>query len=147
MTEYKYTPEQHRAHCHFPLLSCPEPEGKFDISLLRKAVEWAKAESELERGDSSWDQSTWREVGRCGTTYCVAGFVCEVSGERWSVDFPSWVFDPETKQDVNPGEVAARHLGLYECEANDLFHGSNSIHMVLDYARAFAARRGEELGL
>lgn len=141
-----YTPEQHKQHCSYALGHKCTEANEFNLPLLRKAIEWAKAEAALEN-NGQWDQGTWRRVEACGTKYCVAGYVCETMGERWHPEYPQWVMDAETGNDVIPGQVAAQHLGLYECEAAQLFRGDNSIHMVLDYARAFAARRGEELGL
>lgn len=138
-----YTPNQHRKHCLYNI-TCTEVT-EFNLPLLRKAVEWAKAESELDNGQ--WMQDTWRTVTRCGTTYCIAGYVCETMGERWSPEYPQWVMDADTGDEVIPGQVAAKHLGLYACEAAHLFRGDNMIYSVIDFARAFAARRGEELGL
>lgn len=111
-----------------------------NIPLLRKAVEWAEAEAAKEdQEQSEWDQLYWRDVGfrACGTTYCIAGYVCEVSGEEWTSGVT-------TANGAVP-RVAADLLGLGQDDAWALFDAENSIERVREVAERIAERAGERL--
>jgi hypothetical protein len=124
---------------------------ELDVPLLRKAVEWVQAEAQKPPRESEWYQGEWRakgiEVGRtCGTVYCVAGYVAEVTGTEWgwpvgdclSVVSESGQFASVIAQDA---------LGLSEDEADELFDGDNTAKDVLRIARNICEERGTELGL
>lgn len=132
-----------------------------NIDLLRKAVQWAQAESEKE--DSQWDQSDWargvltgEEVGHhavlCGTSFCIAGWVCHEAGDRFVIKKDDWVSASTYR--VLPKDAAfVEHvrdravelLGISYGEAELLFDGSNGIKAVERFAAAIAASYGETL--
>lgn len=121
-----------------------------DIPLLRKAVEWVEHEAaKPDPLDREWDQSRWRrpaavrsaEYGQdCGTSYCVAGYVCQVSGVQWENAYGG---------DVVGGDHAAgrakRLLGLRPEEATELFSAINCATTIRRVAEQVAARAGETL--
>lgn len=122
-----------------------------NIPLLRKAVEWAEAEALKDPTESEWIQDFWRTTPqdytetygetRCGTAYCIAGYMCQISGL-------SWVTSDDVLVDGEPtfaGTVAARLLGLPWERARDLFQGYNTIEDVRRIANEIAAEAGERL--
>lgn len=113
-----------------------------NIPLLRKAVEWAEAEAAKPTG-GLWIQQLWytrpdatgyeadlRErnglTPECGTSYCIAGFVCDVEG-----------IDALGYWDVS----AAKALGLSVSQCVPLFHASNTIADVRRIAEDIAGER------
>jgi hypothetical protein len=127
----------------------------FDISWLRKAIEWVTEQVALPETERVWNQAVWREQGalsgrNCKTVMCVAGYLAECSPDY------TWRF-PELSDDIEmigprnefstPREVAAQMIGLCSCEASALFHANNTAAMVVDVARSVAASRGEDLGV
>lgn len=120
---------------------------KFDLPLLRKAVEWAEAEAKLPETDSQWYQGTWCSPGSavertCGTAYCIAGFVVSTQ----------YTFDQMWEGDVEISSTAMEMLGLnYEegvggsLGTAGLFAAYNDIDDIREIARRIAANHGEEL--
>ena len=110
--------------------------------LLRKAVEWASAEAELleshgwdedvvrddEYKDMTWNQQYWNmgvfdeNATRCGTTYCIAGWVGQHLDERYRED--------TRVAGVHVRDFAQVNLGLTYVEAESLFSGGNNIEAV-----------------
>lgn len=139
-----------------------EVDPTFDLPLLRKAVEWAVEQHEKGlRGEfCEWEQAVWRsnvdyiENGRpvCGTVYCVAGYVCEISGVAL---YGNAIEDDGRTRNAegyyinyeDPGDRAQRLLGLTRDEAVRLFDEENTIDEVLETARFIAIQHGQELGL
>lgn len=110
-----------------------------DVPKLRKVVEWARVQDALEqRGkDSEWYQSSWvshahenicenpacwdceeaRKRARCGTRYCLAGYVAHLDGvmETFQLQRGAQVLTLEseyTKDGEHVSGYAARALGL-----------------------------------
>lgn len=139
-------------------------EPEFNLPLLRKAVEWVVGEAARPEAECEWYQGTWRvtEPKRmlnrsCGTAFCVAGYVCEVSGGKWygnsHVLFPvageegpvASFRTPNGDALMGPDDRAQRLLGIYGREAGRLFAGSNTAKDVVKIASEIARNHGEEL--
>jgi hypothetical protein len=112
--------------------------GPVDIPLLRKAVEWAEVEAAKPTEQCQWYQGAYDvpayEVNRkCGTCYCIAGWVCLVA-------------DGEVPE-FGIGPRAAELLGIPD-EHNyegGLFWDTNTIEDVRRIAEGIAAEAGERL--
>lgn len=70
--------------------------------------------AQIEREPERWDQSLWRFIDpACGTSFCMAGWTCELSGVKWS-NYDGGVADHSK---LNDGErvwaVASRALVGY----------------------------------
>lgn len=122
-----------------------------NIPLLRKAVEWAEAEAAKTDGTCEWDQVAWARKTKCGTSFCIAGYVVMASVPGAVI--PNLAFQEEgewLQLDVN-GEpeswpdVAQAQLHITDTEANWLFEANNSITDVRKFAERIAARAGERL--
>ena len=123
-----------------------------NIPLLRKCIEWAEAEHAKGEALSEWWQGMWavtpqeRDEGifgmpqkapECGTTYCIAGYICESQGLH---DMPGW---------AGPAAAALGlvwSLGFYGDEvdapaANRLFYANNTIEDVRRIAEDIAGER------
>lgn len=118
-----------------------------NVPLLRKAVEWVREQAALPRRQSAWYQGNWaiagEELGReCGTAYCVAGYVAQLSGEVVTMggSWPRLVDDDG--QDLAISEYAQAQLGLVTDEADALFAAANGLEDVEWVASQLA---GEEL--
>ena len=113
-----------------------------NIPLLRKAVEWAEAEAAKPTG-GLWIQQLWytrpgaggyeaelRErnglTPKCGTSYCIAGYVCDVEGIDALGYWP---------------QRAAEALGLSESACAPLFNANNTITDVRLVAERLAGER------
>lgn len=129
---------------------------EFNLPLLRKAVEWVEHEDAKPPGEfCEWAQLTWRTQRACGTAYCVAGYVCQISGGQWIPG--SHVLEFEEGEDgrlftngsrrrgISAMSRATRLLGLRDTEAATLFEASNSAEEIRGYAERFANRRGKKL--
>lgn len=130
-----------------PIGDASMTEGTVNIPLLRKAVEWAEVEAAKPPELREWKQGDWRvtparageylPVPACGTTYCIAGYVCAVMGDKWLNDTSSgWLADHRSV----PG-AAASHLGLSQEVADELFRGRNTIEDVRRIAEDIAGER------
>lgn len=128
------------------------PRPQLNVALLRKATDWVKEQAALPDERREWYQRTWRGPGEdslrtCGTTYCMAGYVCEVSGLEWvhpaEHDYAELVYlDGET---TNAAVAARRLLGLTELESELLFAGSRESDSIVELAESIAQRAGETL--
>lgn len=129
-----------------------------DIGLLRKAVDWVEHEAAKPAPEREWNQGLWHETvnlrNRCGTTFCVAGYIADISGGEWTGPDSSYlVATPEElaagvaddDNEVHASERAARLLGLNHYKAMDMFQGHNSAAEVRRMAVQFAREAGEEL--
>jgi hypothetical protein len=127
---------------------------EINIPLLRKAVEWVEAQDALPEIDSEWFQGNYvlgpaakalYLVGRehrseiqnlhqvaahCGTVYCVAGYIGQLTDERYK--------HSDIVGGVHVSAVAERELGLTYGQAQELFHGSNSAAHIRELAERFA---------
>lgn len=156
-----------------------------DIKRLRKAVEWAEKEAAREE-EGNWNQGSWAEgtvAGEidmkngwdvdiievdCGTSFCIAGYVCASEGDRFVVTSePGYRYSPGRKvsvDDVLPKgydqvvSIEDRALALLGIDSDmieveedgkiwdeRLFYGDNSIEDVRRIAAAIAAEHGHEL--
>lgn len=126
-----------------------------DIPLLRKAVEWAEAENAKPLAECRWFQELYRVKGDsiardCGTAYCIAGYVAEISGCQWHPELFEFLLPEDGEWAPPSGTVgvhsrARRLLGLAHEEAHDLFESGNTIEDVRRIAEQIAARAGERL--
>lgn len=129
-----------------------------NVPLLRKAVEWAEAESMKPRELCQWYQGAWSKVvtedmrfidpetdefylksPECGTAYCIAGYADQLAtgGVEYTVGF-----DSETGQWRSSIEVSAREvLNLTWEQADDLFFMNNTIEDVRRIAEKIAGER------
>lgn len=163
-----------------------------NIELLRQAVAWAEEEAAKENG--SWNQDSWAqgEVGKqklkdedgdewlrvkvsCGSSYCVAGNICAMQGDRFVVESDKyWNGDPYyepgdvvdvdyvipkgSKERIEIQQRALDLLGVssviyqegngdeYDWDTyRDLFDGYNTIEDVREIAEELARRHGMEL--
>lgn len=112
-----------------------------NMQLLRKVWEWVVFEAGKAPSSRQWDQGNFRGVDDCGTTYCVAGYVCLVQGHEW--------FSPTADARLSDGrmvyDVAKAELGLTNPEAHELFLEAQDLVAVRDAMRDVAARAGETL--
>ena len=158
-------------------------EKTFDIALLRKAVDWAKEEVEghhthkeqWSRPDR-WFQGWWgkvrlskkalesgERVGRtgyfavdqlsCGSTGCLAGHICTLSGDRYVIDhnqanehFVGLMIDVTTvittEGKIYPINARAQELLGLDSDWG-LFAGENSVEDLETIAAQIAADHGE----
>ena len=137
-------------------MTAPTP----NLPLLRKAVEWAEAEAAKPLTESAWDQSVYRMSGSeldrtCGTAFCIAGYVAEITGAQWAgAGQSSWLVadDDDPPEHVSPmyGLVFIEHrvsrlLGVTEREGEYLFDPDRTIDDLRIAAEEIAARAGERL--
>jgi hypothetical protein len=123
--------------------------SKFNLPLLRKAVEWAESEARKPEAESEWFQGAYAIEGgdisrHCGTAYCIAGFVALHDGGH---DLTPDYIDGDDK-----ASVARDLLGIDEYDAwggdvdqDGLFAPYNRIEDVRDIAENIARKYGEEL--
>jgi len=158
-------------------------EKTFDIALLRKAVDWAKEEVEghhthkeqWSRPDR-WFQGWWgkvrlskkalkdgekvRQTGwfavdqlSCGSTGCLAGHICTLSGDRYVIDhnqanehFVGLMIDVTTvittEGKIYPINARAQELLGLDSDWG-LFAGENSVEDLETIAAQIAADHGE----
>lgn len=90
--------------------------------LLRKIL------VQIENTPDQWEQITWGNRSECGTTYCVAGWACALSGYEPLIPEEGGSFDNM----ISPGghivdveKEGASLLGLTEDEINTLFFNQN----------------------
>lgn len=116
-------------------MSAPE----VNVALLRKAVEWAEAEAARPQGQ--WLQAMWTTTpdtwprlraqagltAECGTTYCIAGYICHITG-----------IDGEGQGWAYP---AADQLGIDDDASDRLFDAGNDIEDVRRIAEEIAGER------
>jgi hypothetical protein len=118
-----------------------------NIPLLRKAVEWAEAEAAKTDGPCMWNQAIWATPTDCGTTYCIAGYVCATTSDPRIVVSHEDVW-PELYVDgewAPWSETAQAQLGLTHDEAEALFLDAQDLPAVRAAAESIAARAGERL--
>lgn len=129
---------------------------EFNLPLLRKAVEWVAMEAAKPPREREWFQARWHDQRSCGTTYCVAGYVCEISGGEWTSSISSYLFAEEGEAEVSSTVVAGREavsawdraahlLGITQLESGALFSAENNSGMVRRLATQIAKNHGEEL--
>lgn len=75
--------------------------------LLREAMTFIRLHQER------WDQGSWGGVGRCGTTHCLAGWVCAIAGNQ---------LNELAHTDERAFWQAKELLGLDYEQANSLFY-------------------------
>lgn len=139
-------------------------EPTVNVPLLRKVVEWAEAEAAKPWELREWNQVSviqsperitgyhdergyWVEASKapsCGTNYCIAGYVAQVTlreGER--VGFGWDIVDPNGQTVDGAVERAAEMLGIdAEVAMGDgLFAGGNTIEDVRRIAESIAGER------
>lgn len=128
--------------------------SEVNVPRLRKAVEWAEAETQKPRELREWEQAFYilpnpkdesamqrvrgtewvfevrQKFGKsqdCGTCFCIAGYVADQVA-------------PGTDYD-NCSQVAEEALGLNEYQAGCLFSASNSIGEIRRLAETFAGEK------
>lgn len=133
-----------------------EPE-KLDVALLRKAVDWVDEQDKLPLRQCEWAQGSWRTPRSCGTAYCVAGYIAEISGADWVSEDPDHPHYDDLK--AEPGETGAyltehglitsvhsRALALLGINnAHGLFSAENNAQEIRQMAEEIAAVHGEKL--
>ncbi|MGH3496304.1 MAG: hypothetical protein ACRDP1_02415 [Nocardioidaceae bacterium] len=118
-----------------------------NIPLLRKALAWAEAEAAKPPDDRQWHQQYWRLTPReaygrdmtpptCGTTYCLFGWVCYLSGKET---------DEDRLADGHVYTRARNLLGIDIDTANRLSADYNTIEDLRHLAEEIAASVGETL--
>ncbi len=98
-----------------------------NVLLLRKVSTWLKRL----RHTKHFDMTEWAEKTSCGTSYCVAGKVLELSGykPRFKFDKDPYIgevaslefLSPKGKNIRSPQVTAARLLGITRAQAARLF--------------------------
>jgi len=85
------------------------------------------AMAQIEMHPETWDQEHWRNEADCGTTYCLAGWMATLDGQKWvegrrrgSLETPGglrhisdWAYDVLDPQDAR--------------DVHALFRGENSL--------------------
>lgn len=105
---------------------------KVNVPLLRKAVEWVEEQDAIPGG--SWDQSVYVSTyAPCGTVYCVAGYVGQLTDPRFK--------DTEQVNGLHVETVASKALGLTEFQARELFDEDNSAPDVRRIAERIAGEK------
>jgi hypothetical protein len=122
-----------------------------NIPLLRKAVEWVEEQEKRPLHQRQWNQghyvhyNIWAglkvdDLGYCGTTYCVAGYVGQLLEPRYSDDaLPVGRLGEPDLPHVN--DFAAEALGLTTPQADLLFSGSNTASQVRRIAERLAGEK------
>lgn len=125
---------------------------KVNLPLLRKGVEWVIAQDQLPLSIREWNQEFWRvsgdEINReCGTAYCLAGYVCEVSNVTWMTTSDD-VMDAHlvnvNGDVVYASDQAQNLLNIDPDVAESLFHFMNSASDIVRIARIIAMNEGED---
>lgn len=129
-----------------PISSDGMVQEPVDVPLLRKGVDWVLEQNARDLDESEWDQETWRIDGEtidrsCGTAYCLAGYVCHVSGLEWISD----LHVVHQGRAVSPGNAARSLLGLTAREAGVMFAGRRTAQEIVKLAEYVAERAGERL--
>lgn len=113
-----------------------------NLPLLRKVMDWVTEQAGKHYGSSEWDQTMWVNGGaECGTSYCVAGYVCHVSGADF-IDGENVAYQGRV---TGAGELARQLLGLSHSESLRMFRGNNRLPDVRAVAAEVAERAGEPL--
>jgi hypothetical protein len=91
---------------------------------------------QIEDNPESWDQTAWAEQGACGTTFCVAGWACELTGysPRFSDQARGAITSVavnESGEEVNIESHARAALGLSHEEAYELFFAPEPVALRL----------------
>ena len=103
----------------------------YNLDLMRAVRE------QITKHPETHDQASWGERTECGTTHCIAGWACALSGDafEWATDdadgtFALTVTTPRTHIDVRAAEL----LGLDSMEAGDVFYtlGNADARLMLD---------------
>lgn len=149
--------------------------SKFNIELLRNAVDWARAESEKEDG-GKWNQTVWASGGvvtnqkvrdnniryrvvsvDCQSSFCIAGNICASKGDTFVIPtvpgIPQYGYvdaidDVIPKGGKHPRGIFDRArglLGITKDEAGALFDPMNSLADIERIAADIASKRGEIL--
>lgn len=99
--------------------------------------------AQIEAHPETWDQRAWRQ---CGTTMCVAGWACEMTGAEWHGSDGAGLRTPDGRES-NAFHRGAEVLGLDHPAAVRLFiisEGLDDIRAFRDRLRAReAAKAGE----
>lgn len=130
-----------------------------NIPLLRKVVEWAESEEQLELDEKrKWNQAHWfidyqlssadEYQIDCGTAFCIAGYVA-IQLEGWRPDMSRDEAvthncrDPRTGQVKTIAAVALTALGLDDGERtyHDLFEPYNTAARIREIAEYAAGER------
>lgn len=133
-----------------------------DLPLLRKGLEWIEAQAARPPREREWFQGAWRAAGKqcrrsCNTAYCLAGYICEITGGQWVSDDPT---DPGfDKLRWEPGDPlyeghpvwatvsarAQRKLGLDYQTACSLFQSGLSARQLHRTIEQVFVEAGEQL--
>lgn len=70
------------------------------------------------------DQTSWGEQKDCGTTHCIAGWACAMTGAQldWYTDHHGYTWLRTVNDSEDPEVYAGRALGLDEDTAHTLFY-------------------------
>jgi len=101
-----------------------------NVPLLQKVLDHITAHPE------EWRQSDWASKSACGTAYCVAGHAVVMSGYTASFSSKNWAtgFCVKDGRRGHIDTVAREVLGLDLWQAQDLFHGRNTMQEIWDIA-------------
>ncbi len=95
-----------------------------DESLLKRVETWLRRLKRFEH----FDMESWVDTNSCGTSYCIAGKVMQLSG--YKVNINGDFIKPDGKTVIYPAEEGARLLGITQPQAMDLFYISNWPHHI-----------------
>lgn len=87
------------------------------------------------------NQDSWGEQSSCGTTHCIAGWACAMTGAHlnWYTDHHGYTWLRTVNDSEDPEVYAGRTLGLDEDAAKRLFYS-----MTKDAALTFLDKLIEE---
>ena len=96
----------------------------------------------------AWNQNEWRTVGMCGTSMCLAGWICDLDCGEWVNDTYFLESRPEEPEEyLTYIRSGSRHMGIpamqrainvtgiSELDANYLFAHSTTIGMMKDWLK------------
>lgn len=143
-----------------------------NIPMLRKAVEWAEAEDKKPFYEREWDQGGWarnpeqrrlaadldglsgserEQLADCGTAYCIAGYICDMAGDKFVVDPRNdYMMSSIITEDGRTMNVSRRAIELLGIDQDDsdtvgrafqLFDGGNNIEDVRRIAEELAGEK------
>lgn len=101
--------------------------------------DWTLEEGTLPR--YAWNQSEWRIVGTCGTSMCLAGWICDLDCGEWVTYTPFLKPRPEEpEEDVTYMGIPAMRrainvTGISDDDANYLFAHNTTIGMMKDWLK------------
>ena len=136
------------------------PESFLNLDIIETAIKQIEVleEQRLEAGVSrrayinedspeegmcryAWNQNEWRTVGMCGTSMCLAGWICDLDCGEWVNDTSFLESRPEEPEEdltymgIPAMQRAINVTGISDDDANYLFAHNTTIGMMKDWLK------------